>query len=130
MANSRPQQAKAARPRSGRRPLATPDAPRGQGAFPIVGIGASAGGLEACRTLLGALAPGNGMAFILVQHLDPTHESMMVDLLAGHTSMIRRDPVGVVGSIAPWNYPLMMGAWKIAPAIAAGNSLDGKMASL
>jgi len=87
MANSRPQQAKAARPRSGRRPLATPDAPRGQGAFPIVGIGASAGGLEACRTLLGALAPGNGMAFILVQHLDPTHESMMVDLLAGHTPM-------------------------------------------
>src|SRR5215470_14993933 len=39
--------------------------------------------------------------------------------LPGHTSMIRRDPVGVVGSIAPWNYPLMMAAWKIAPAIAA-----------
>jgi aminobutyraldehyde dehydrogenase len=37
--------------------------------------------------------------------------------------MIRRDPVGVVGSIAPWNYPLMMAAWKIAPAIAAGNTL-------
>ena len=42
---------------------------------------------------------------------------------AGHTSMIRRDPVGVVASIAPWNYPLMMAAWKIAPAIAAGNTL-------
>jgi aminobutyraldehyde dehydrogenase len=41
----------------------------------------------------------------------------------GCTSMIRRDPVGVVGSIAPWNYPLMMAAWKIAPAIAAGNTL-------
>ncbi len=38
------------------------------------------------------------------------------EYLAGHTSMIRRDPVGVVGSIAPWNYPLMMAAWKIAQA--------------
>lgn len=45
------------------------------------------------------------------------------EYLAGHTSMIRRDPVGVIASIAPWNYPLMMAAWKIAPAIAAGNSL-------
>ena len=34
------------------------------------------------------------------------------EYLPGHTSMIRRDPVGVVGSIAPWNYPLMMAAWK------------------
>jgi two-component system CheB/CheR fusion protein len=53
--------------------------------FPVVGIGASAGGLEACRKLVGAMPAGNGMAFILIQHLDPTHESMMVDLLAGHT---------------------------------------------
>jgi len=45
------------------------------------------------------------------------------EYLPGHTSMIRRDPIGVVGSIAPWNYPLMMAAWKIAPAIAAGNTL-------
>ena len=45
------------------------------------------------------------------------------EYLAGHTSMIRRDPVGVVGSIAPWNYPLMMVAWKIAPALAAGNTV-------
>ena len=42
---------------------------------------------------------------------------------ARHTSMLRRDPVGVVASIAPWNYPLLMAAWKIAPAIAAGNSV-------
>lgn len=41
----------------------------------------------------------------------------------GFTSMIRRDPLGVVISIAPWNYPLMMAAWKIAPAIAAGNTV-------
>jgi aminobutyraldehyde dehydrogenase len=41
----------------------------------------------------------------------------------GYTSMIRRDPLGVVASIAPWNYPLMMAAWKIAPAVAAGNTV-------
>lgn len=43
------------------------------------------------------------------------------EYLAGHTSMIRRDPLGVVASIAPWNYPLMMAAWKLGPALAAGN---------
>ena len=42
------------------------------------------------------------------------------EYVSGFTSMIRRDPVGVVGSIAPWNYPLMMAAWKLAPALAAG----------
>jgi aminobutyraldehyde dehydrogenase len=41
----------------------------------------------------------------------------------GHTSMLRRDPLGVVAGIAPWNYPLMMAAWKIAPALAAGNTV-------
>ncbi|HEX2525213.1 MAG TPA: gamma-aminobutyraldehyde dehydrogenase [Geminicoccus sp.] len=45
------------------------------------------------------------------------------EYLKGFTSMVRRDPVGVVGSIAPWNYPLMMGAWKLAPALAAGNTI-------
>jgi aminobutyraldehyde dehydrogenase len=45
------------------------------------------------------------------------------EYLAGFTSMIRRDPVGVVASIAPWNYPLMMAAWKLAPALAAGNTV-------
>jgi two-component system CheB/CheR fusion protein len=53
----------------------------------MVAIGASAGGLGACRRLLDALPAHNGMAFIIVQHLDPSHDSMMVDLLAGHTSM-------------------------------------------
>lgn len=43
------------------------------------------------------------------------------EYIADHTSYIRRDPVGVVASIAPWNYPLQMLAWKIAPAIATGN---------
>jgi aminobutyraldehyde dehydrogenase len=42
---------------------------------------------------------------------------------AGFTSMVRRDPVGVVASIAPWNYPLMMAAWKLSPALAAGNAV-------
>ena len=64
--------------------------PRGPDDFLIVGIGASAGGLDACRKLIEALPASNGMAFILVQHLDPTHESMMVDLLAGHTQMAVR----------------------------------------
>ena len=59
--------------------------------FPVVGIGASAGGLEACRKLVGAMPARNGMAFILVQHLDPTHESMLVDLLAGHTVLTVRE---------------------------------------
>jgi aminobutyraldehyde dehydrogenase len=45
------------------------------------------------------------------------------EYLANHTSMTRRDPVGVVTSIAPWNYPLMMAAWKMAPALAAGNTI-------
>jgi aminobutyraldehyde dehydrogenase len=45
------------------------------------------------------------------------------EYLRGFTSMIRRDPVGVVASIAPWNYPLMMAAWKLAPALAAGNTV-------
>lgn len=41
----------------------------------------------------------------------------------GHTSIIRREPVGVVASVAPWNYPFMMAAWKIGPALAAGNTV-------
>ncbi|MHA7775440.1 gamma-aminobutyraldehyde dehydrogenase [Roseibium sp. M-1] len=45
------------------------------------------------------------------------------EYMAGHTSMIRRDPIGIVASIAPWNYPLMMMAWKLAPAIAGGNTV-------
>jgi betaine-aldehyde dehydrogenase len=45
------------------------------------------------------------------------------EFVSGYTSTIRREPVGVVASIAPWNYPIMMAAWKIAPAIAAGNTV-------
>jgi len=45
------------------------------------------------------------------------------EYLSGFTSMVRRDPIGVVASIAPWNYPLMMMAWKLAPAIGGGNTV-------
>jgi betaine-aldehyde dehydrogenase len=47
-----------------------------------------------------------------------------------HTSVVRREPVGVVGSIAPWNYPLQMAAWKVLPAIAAGNAIVLKPSEL
>ncbi|GAA1523173.1 betaine-aldehyde dehydrogenase [Agromyces terreus] len=45
------------------------------------------------------------------------------EYLAGHTSFIRREPIGVIGQVTPWNYPLNMAVWKIAPAIAAGNTV-------
>ncbi len=53
----------------------------------LVAVGASAGGLEACKALLDALPATTGMAFILVQHLDPTHASLLVELLSTHTTM-------------------------------------------
>jgi aminobutyraldehyde dehydrogenase len=56
----------------------------------------------ACRSMTGAIAG---------------------EYLPGFTSMVRRDPLGVVASIAPWNYPLMMAAWKLGPALAAGNTV-------
>jgi two-component system, chemotaxis family, CheB/CheR fusion protein len=59
--------------------------------FPVVGVGASAGGLEAFRQFLGNLATDTGMAFILVQHLDPRHESRMTDLLSKATSLPVQD---------------------------------------
>jgi aminobutyraldehyde dehydrogenase len=51
------------------------------------------------------------------------HGPVAGEYLPGFTSMIRRDPIGVVGSIAPWNYPLMMAAWKLSPALAGGNTI-------
>ena len=70
-----------------------------------------------CLLKLADAIEAHGEAFARLESLNcgkPLH-------LDGHTSMIRRDPVGVVASIAPWNYPLMMAAWKLAPALAAGN---------
>ncbi|MFI2752743.1 aminobutyraldehyde dehydrogenase [Cellulomonas sp. P22] len=45
------------------------------------------------------------------------------EYMAGHTSWVRREPIGVVGQVTPWNYPLMMAIWKVAPALAAGNTV-------
>jgi betaine-aldehyde dehydrogenase/aminobutyraldehyde dehydrogenase len=52
------------------------------------------------------------------------------EYIRNHTSIIRREPVGVVASIAPWNYPLLMTAWKIGPALAAGNTVILKPSEL
>ena len=87
MTGQSPRQAEAARPPRRRRSSPRRGSPLGRDSFPVVGLGASAGGLDAFRRLLAALPAGTGMAFILIQHLDPTHASMMVDLLAGHTPM-------------------------------------------
>src|SRR5437588_2558395 len=54
------------------------------------------------------------------RHLSGTAAS---EYSGGHTSIIRREPIGVVASLAPWNYPFMMAAWKIGPALAAGNTV-------
>ena len=54
------------------------------------------------------------------RHLAGTATS---EYTGGHTSIIRREPIGVVASLAPWNYPFMMAAWKIGPALAAGNTV-------
>jgi len=52
-----------------------------------------------------------------------THGSHAGEFLAGYTSIYRREPVGAVGQITPWNYPLMMAVWKIGPALAAGSTV-------
>jgi two-component system CheB/CheR fusion protein len=76
-----PQKPGAARSPPARRSSPRRRSPLGHDSFPVVGLGASAGGLDAFRRLLTAFPPGTGMAFILIQHLDPTHASIMVDLL-------------------------------------------------
>ncbi len=64
-----------------------PEETRPAGELLVVGIGASAGGLEACRKFVSTIPTGTAIAFILIQHLDPTHGSMMVDLLSSHTQL-------------------------------------------
>jgi two-component system, chemotaxis family, CheB/CheR fusion protein len=54
---------------------------------PVAGIGASAGGLDAFKRFFGAMSADSGVAFVLIPHLDPQHESLMVELLARTTSM-------------------------------------------
>jgi two-component system CheB/CheR fusion protein len=67
--------------------MLTPGTGRAARSFPVVGLGASAGGLDAFQRFFDAMPADSGMAFVLIQHLDPTHASMMRDLLAGHTQM-------------------------------------------
>src|SRR5258708_37750871 len=64
------------------------DRPTGQTVCPVVGIGASAGGLEAFRRLLSRLEASLGMAYVFVQHLDPTHQSLLTGLLSQMTVML------------------------------------------
>jgi two-component system, chemotaxis family, CheB/CheR fusion protein len=87
MQGDRPQEAKAAKPKPNRGETTRRKRVRRFGAFPVVAVGASAGGLDACKKFLAALPADSGMAFILVQHLDPTHQSMMVELLAAHATV-------------------------------------------
>jgi two-component system CheB/CheR fusion protein len=68
-------------------PAEAPSEPSGTTAFPIVGVGASAGGLEAFRQLLRELPTDTGIALVLVQHLDPTHESRLTDVLSRTTAI-------------------------------------------
>src|SRR6185369_3864117 len=59
----------------------------------IVGLGASAGGIEAARTFFEAVPPTSGFAYVLVQHLDPSHPSRLAEALAGSTRMLVREVV-------------------------------------
>lgn len=98
--------------------------------FPVVGVGASAGGLEAFTQLLGNLPADTGMAFVLVQHLDPQHESALTKLLSQATSM----PVNEVKSgtaVAPncvyvippnANMVITQGRLKLQPRVKTGGA--------
>ncbi len=67
--------------------VAVPAMPHAESGFPVVAVGASAGGLVAVRGLLDAMPGNTGMAFVVIQHTAPTHDSLLVDLLASHTLM-------------------------------------------
>src|SRR5438128_713473 len=80
-----PKPAPAAEP--AKMPSNTPDKPSSRPQLVVVGMGASAGGLESFKKFFDAMPADSGLAFVLIQHLDPTHESMMVELLGTHTKM-------------------------------------------
>ncbi len=77
----------------------------------VIGIGASAGGLDACTKLVAALQPGSGMAFVLVQHLDPTHPSMLTELLGGRTALSVREAENGVSLAADHVYVIPPGTY-------------------
>ena len=75
--------------------------------------------------------PGDGRQRRVLRGRGPPSGGQSAGEYSGdHTSYVRREPIGVVGSIAPWNYPLQMAAWKVLPAIAAGNTIVLKPAEI
>ena len=107
----------------------TPGLITGLSSFPIVGIGASAGGLEALEQFFGSMPNDNGMAFVVIQHLDPNHAGMMPELLQRITPMkvfqaadrLKVKP-NCVYVIPPWQKPLDA-QWRLAfvrPGSGAG----------
>ena len=90
---SRPRSTKPVTPPSSAHASSAAPPHASSGEFPVVAIGASAGGLDAIRSLLGAVTPESGMAFILVQHLDPSHDSLLVELLTGKTPLTVQEAV-------------------------------------
>jgi two-component system CheB/CheR fusion protein len=98
---------------------APPGAARSRPGFLVVGVGASAGGLEACKSFVAAIPADSGMAFIIVQHLDPTHESMMVELLASHTTL--------AVSLAAHDVPVEPGNIYVIPPGKNLSILDGAL---
>src|SRR5207245_10265576 len=80
-----------------KQPSAPKESPAKAPELAVVGMGASAGGLDAFKKFFDAMPADSGLAFVLIQHLDPTHESMMVELLAKHTAM----PVAEVNNQMP-----------------------------
>jgi two-component system, chemotaxis family, CheB/CheR fusion protein len=99
-----------------------------QNPFPIVGVGASAGGLDAFRKFLKALPADTGMAYVLVQHLDPRHESILADLLSKTTRMpvaevkgdekVKPDHVYVIPP--PYDIAITDGTLKLVPRTRTG----------
>src|SRR5882672_32648 len=87
MARKRTQKAASPEPQSPPLSSGEPEGDNPDAAFPIVAIGASAGGLEAFRQLLGSLPARTGMGFVLIQHLDPHHHSGLAELLAKESQM-------------------------------------------
>ena len=111
------------------------------GTFPVVGIGASAGGLEALTSLLLALPVDTGLAFVVIQHLDPKHESMLPDILAKSTRMRVRqvthgmllDPNNVYVMPANSGLALSQQAFELTPretSAALRLPIDGFLRSL
>src|SRR6185436_17993161 len=104
--------------------------PRLSAPFPIVGIGASAGGLEAFRQLLGALPADTGMAYVLVQHLHPKHESILAALLSKATRMtvsevtgdVRVEPNHIYVIPPSEDIVLVEGVLKLVPRSRTGGS--------